>query len=781
MDETLIVLPSARAIRQRQLEVEEETLFLPNYITMSEFISKISLVSGERFMDNDTRTLLLLEASNFKNFSNLQIERNFFTFTKNSSYIFKFFEELSAELYDIKALKNADFYAEYEEHITILEELYYRYEQLTIEKNLIDTIFLPKRYRLNSAYLKKYKEIIIQAAGYLTNFELQLLEEATQYCRITVEFETSRFNTKMQKKLQKIGFDIQPNRAYKLNLNTKTTKQFAIEDRKTAVQCVSFSEPLLEVAFIKQKIYEFIRKGYSAEKIAVILPNEKRAELIRSFDIKANLNFAMGRNFQESSIYKKMNAAKMLLDDKSYENIYRLKRDGETLYMLLSPIYKKSMKELDFIALMQEFASEITDKAELAIFQEELHSFSKILPFVLDMNFRLVFTLFMQRLASRTLDDIRGGKITVMGVLETRSVHFDAVIIIDFDEQNVPKRSNKDMFLNTALREIAGLPTMQERENLQKHYYEMLIRHSQEVAICYVDSAQVGASRFLKELAIKVKSSDNELAFANILLKQNKKLQPQIKEIVEAYSFKDIELSASRLKTFLSCKRRYYYRYVAHIKEHVIPQDMPKEYEIGNVVHKALENLYRKRTFYDDAKLLEKDLQKELQELQGRSEFESYLIALKKRELRAFVANEIKRFAEGWQVRHVEKSFKVPYRGIVLQGKIDRVDTKENLVSVLDYKTGSYNLYTKKSVTEATDFQLEFYYLLAGAEGNVSECAFYDLKEGVTVPEAFLEEKLALLNAHIEDLLNIEEVNFALCEDIKQCQFCPYSLMCGRG
>jgi len=117
---------------------------------------------------------------------------------------------------------------------------------------------------------------------------------------------------------------------------------------------------------------------------------------------------------------------------------------------------------------------------------------------------------------------------------------------------------------------------------------------------------------------------------------------------------------------------------------------------------------------------------------------------------------------------------------MTLQGKIDRIDKKEHYISVLDYKTGSYTLYNKNSVTDATDFQLEFYTILAGGLGNVSECGFYDLKEGRIVAETFLEEKLSLLRSHIADLLSIEEVDFALCEDTKACQYCPYVMLCGR-
>ena len=82
--------------------------------------------------------------------------------------------------------------------------------------------------------------------------------------------------------------------------------------------------------------------------------------------------------------------------------------------------------------------------------------------------------------------------------------------------------------------------------------------------------------------------------------------------------------------------------------------------------------------------------------------------------------------------------------------------------------------------TETTDFQLEFYYLLASGLGNVVGCGYYDLKESKIVKEVFLQEKLAVLESNIKDLLNQQEINFELCEDAKNCLFCDYKTICGR-
>ncbi|SFV62156.1 FIG00388203: hypothetical protein [hydrothermal vent metagenome] len=780
MDNQTIVLPSARAIRHEQLFTESETLFLPNYITMSDFIAKLCIVDGYKYLDDDSRTLLLLEASNFKAFANLQIERNFFTFTKNSSYIFKFFEELSAELYDISQLSGADVYAEYEEHITILQELYRRYERLCDERKLLDRIFLPKRYTFNSAFAKRHKKITISLDGYLTNFELKLLEEATKYSEIIIHLSTTVFNTKMQYKLQELGFDLESGYEYELSLNERVILNKTKRKKEHTISSQSFSEPLLQVAFIKQKIYEFVAKGHRAENIAVILPNEQQAQMIRTFDDKANLNFAMGEPYSTTKLYRQLNATLKAIDQESKENKARLERVGEELYLKLHSIYHKRASEVDFTLFMGELTEFFSSKEEIKIYQEELFKFEKLLPFMSEMGIKSLLNIFMQRLSNRTLDDVRGGKVTVMGVLETRSIHFDGVIIIDFDDKNVPKRSDKDMFLNTKIREMAGLPTMSDRENLQKHYYEMLLSHAKEVAIAYVSSSESSASRFLKQLGIKEKNEYNELDYASILFQRSKRVPFQEREIIQEYSFKNIELSATRLKSYLSCKRQYYYKYVQNMQNHQIPKDIPQEHEIGNVVHRALKALYEKRGSYSDVRELKRDIERELDAHCGKSELDKYLVAMQKKRLDRFAHAEIKRFHEGWQVYKTEAFFKEPFGGMTIVGQIDRVDKRDNIIEVLDYKTGSYMLNNKNNFMDAVDFQLEFYYLLAGGLGNVEGCGFYDLKESKIVPEAFLSEKIEVLQSHIKELLAVEELDFEKTDDAKHCQFCAYKIICGR-
>lgn len=791
MNKATIVLPSARAIRHEQLLLKSDTLFLPNYVTMSEFISKLCIVKDFIIADEDSRVLLLLEASDFSSFSKLRIERNFFTFTKNSTYIFKFFEELSVEMYDINRLDTSDIYAEYEEHITILQELYKRYEALCSERKILDRIFLPKLYTFNDRYAKINRDIEVHIEGHLTNFELELLDKCCEYANVNLILNTSAFNSKMQSRFSELGMELEKNYTYTISLNKREIIDKREIIKNKTIACESFSESILQVAFIKQKIYGFIKKGFRAENIAVILPDEKMAEVLRSFDGESNFNFAMGEPYSKTLSYEKLNSTCQAIEQDSCENEARLERVGDELYLELFGIYYKKTFEVDFIAFLNRYKESIGSKRELKIFEEEIYSLKNILPHMSEMSVKSLLSVFLQRVASRTLDDVRGGKITVMGVLETRGVEFEGVVIVDFSDSNVPKRSDKDMFLNTQIREIASLPTMSDRENLQKHYYQMLINRSCEVAISYVKSSQSSASRFLKQLNIQEKTPHPELDYADILFERSFAHVPEQSDkcpwgakmeekIVGEYNFKEKKLSATKLKTFLTCKRKFYYKYIQNIKNHEIPKDMPQEWEIGTAVHSALKELYEKKNSYTSAEELKKDLHKELDSACGKSELDKYLISLQKRRMSDFCENEVERFRDSWHVELCEKSLECEFAGVTLNGQIDRIDKRGDEIFVLDYKTGNYPIYTAKNFTEATDFQLEFYYLLSKQLGEVVGCGYYDLKESKIIPEAFLEEKLAILESNIKDILLHDTHEFDKCEELKSCLFCEYKIICGR-
>lgn len=775
---TLGVFPTSRALREKTKESKEA--FLPQTTTMQEFISNICVVDGFGSVDGESRTIILLEAADFEAFRHLKIDRNFFKFTKNAPYIFALFQELSAEEYDIKDLSNHDIYGDYEEHISILQELYKRFEELCMRRKIVEPIFTPKLYRLNKPYLKSFDAIEIFVDGYLTNFELRVLLECASQCDIFIHLNTTRFNTKLQTKFASLGFELSSGFSYKLHLNKRKILEKKALRPLGNIVCYSLSEETMQVAFVKKKVYEFIQQGYSPDKIAIILPNEKFAQKLKLFDEKLNFNFAMGFSFAQSVLFQELDAAIKCLDLASKENLHRVARLGKESYDELFNIYFKKDAFDEIIAFLERFSLRSKSKNEKQLFDGEIYSFNKLRPYIENLNTKSLFALFMQRASKATMDDIMGGKITVMGLLESRHIEFDAVIVVDFSDAFVPKRSDKDMFLNTALRKAANLPTPKDREDLQRYYYEMLFRRSKEVAISFSTTSQSEGSMFLKQLGIRTLPVENEANYASLLFRPSTHTKQTKEPIVLDYSFKDKKLSATKLKTFLECKRRYYYRYEAKIQPHSIPKDISKEHEIGVLLHLGLKNLYTKQNSFNNKNELTNALGFELDALAANDKFQSYQLKLYKKRLESFCANEIDRFSQGYEVFGCELPLSGAFYGAQLEGNIDRIDKKDGKLYVLDYKSGSINSYTEKTVSEATDFQLEFYYLLASQLGTVSECGYYDLQNGKIINESLLEQKLDLLRSIITDLQTVCRVDFEMCNDLSRCRFCDYATICQR-
>lgn len=776
------ILSTSRAIRTRILELSQENAFLPNYLTMSTFLQNALFVEGKLLIDSDERTFLLLEASKFARFDKLNIDRNFYSFLNNSQYIFKFFEELSGELVDIKLLESADVYGDYAEHISILIELYGRYKEVCSKTSVIDSIFVKTNYSLNEEYIRSLGEIEIEVDGYLTNFEFQLLQECSNIVNIEVKFFASKFNTKFQSRFENVKGS-----AYNtFNLKSLDLLKSEKYDKSLSVDVQSFSERVSQVAFIKASIYNFIAEGIEPEKIVVILPDESFASFLHLHDEKHNFNFAMGISLKNTDSLQVLQASCDYLDNASVENQHRLKRFDFFAMQELTKYYYEVVDRATFEELIYLYLEIEPSKASKKVIEEELFLFLKILPTLGELKLSALLHLFLKRCYKRTIDDVRGGKITVMGVLETRGVAYDGVVVVDFNEDIVPHKSEKDLFLNSLTRAYAKLPTSEDRENLQKHYYYMLFLQAKKVALSYVLNDIAKPSRFLLQLGLESAKSLSDAEYVHILYNSTEKelFKESTKEV--AFDFQKHLFSATSLKSYLQCKRQFYYKYVEKISSHERPSQMPQEHAIGEALHNALKVVYEKQNRYSELKDLELDFKKALYSVSGSSELEQFQLKLWQKKLLPFFENELDRFSRDIKVHDVEKSLKAEIYGMKINGKIDRVDiVNDKHLQVIDYKSGSYPKYTEKTLDKAVDFQLEFYKILAeknynfplDAEGG---CFYYELKSGKLIAEPILAPKLKKLQEHLEYLSKEKSFVNEKCEDLSVCTFCDYKILCER-
>ena len=749
---------------------------------MDEFEKRSVIVEGRKYIDDDKRILLLKKAADFDGFDTLQIPKEYLSFLKSSKFLFGFFEELSLEFVDIDTIDKSDTYAEYSAHLQILKILLQKYKDLLAKNGYYDRITLPELYTLNEDFLKRFSKITLYLDGYLNNFEFELFQKIAKHRDLEIIYQTNAFTKKLANKFREFGINLESNSFCKIDLSKKKTlKLKELPSSIQNIQYSTFNSRILQVGFVKKKVYDFLKAGIEPENIAVITPDEEFALILDKFD-KANIfNFAAGFSYKKSDIYKRVSAFYRYIEEKNYENIYRLKRFFKEFEELDMYRYKK-FDEVDFDALMMKFVFENDDEDEILVYKNELFKFKRVKEELKGTKLKDTIYLFLERLKESRIDDKNGGKITVMGLLETRLSKFEGVIVVDFNEERVPKKSSKDIFLNSPVRKKAGLPTLSDRENLQKNYYYKLFLNAKNVALCAVTNENEKISRFLDELPVKklVKSDIDDKFARDILFMRGKIFDDEAKsDLFFKYDFKNFTFSATSFKIFLECKRRFFYQYIKKIKEFSIPSNEVDEKMIGEKIHQALHSLFSEYGNFDNEKLMFERLKRLLSDETNpvfRFRLDIWLEKLKQ-----FIQNETKRFQEGYMFYKGELRLFGKINDYKIQGSIDRIDTLGKEFVLLDYKTGKINPTTSKTIQKATDFQMEFYYILAKQNGleEISEVGFYDLNKASIIEENMLKEKLEILKERFE-LLKGKEHNFSMCEDIKYCRFCPYRILCKR-
>ena len=777
----LEVFATSRAVRSFYNTFLDANTLLPKAITIAELEQKAVLVPHHSLVDDDMRVLLMQEASRFTKFELLYIEREFFTFLKNSSYLFRFFEELSHEKVALDALQSADTYEHYAEHLEVLQTLLKHYKALLSKHALYDRITLPECYELNEPYVRALGAVRIHLEGFLSRYEVELLTKIATLIPLHVKVTISAYNQKMATLFSELGIFLEQNKSYEINLSTQEILHVTPQSLPVqAIQAYGFSSRLAQIGYVQSAIAQFVEEGLSPEEIAVILPDERFAEVLRPFDTWHNLNFAMGISLKQSQFYQGLSAIEKAMRNDEIEDhlrLARLKIEPEIMVTCKEIWHQKVSPETAMNFFEKLLAFDVKEQKN-PLFQEAFFAFTHFLKHAPALRFEQVTKLLLNRLAVLTQDDVRGGKVTVLGVLETRGVAYKGVIVLDFNDEFVPKRSQKDLFLSSAVRAHAGLPTKRDRENLQRYYYHQLFSRAEKIAIAYVKNETSMPSRFLDELGFNTSLMADEKALQPFLFELNASKTLYDQPFIDApYDLKAFPLSATKLKTLLTCKRQFYFRYLQKLKEAKMPSAQIDEQVIGLTLHKVLED-----AICDEVLLDEKSLYTTLETLlkeNNHHEVWGYFVDVWLQKLKPLMCNEIARYEEGFRVFKKEFVHAVPYGEFMLEGQIDRIDQKGDELFVIDYKSGKVPTTTERSLESTTDFQLVFYDHIASALGKVGGVYYYDLKEGVLVPENFMEEKKALLHVKLSELS--KPINgYELCDEIKHCRLCPYVQLCGR-
>jgi len=395
------------------------------------------------------------------------------------------------------------------------------------------------------------------------------------------------------------------------------------------------------------------------------------------------------------------------------------------------------------------------------------------------MEARLLFSLLREvlHMARTPFEGHPLVGLQVLGLLETRLLSFDQVIVIDVNEDIVPAHEEVNPLLPEPLKGALGLAGREREEAIVRYHFERLISCAREVHLFWQASTMPASSglegkkvrsRFIEGLlwqeekergtlledavvTAPLRISGESLRREGGLAKKGSDHQ-QVKGFLSQWS-RTQGFSASFLNAYLLCPLKFYYHYILGLRPTAsVPEEVDSA-ALGEIIHQALEDYfarYRKRTY---RKTADNDPERLISFFQERFRGSAMYrcLAPAKRFFLEYVAayrlrSYLSQMPENTFIEALEEEYRlqlpVGADEFTFYGKVDRIDRRDGRRIILDYKTGRVEAFAKghferrilpfampddvdyeglKAVKGALkDLQLPLYVLLAAGGGDAA-------------------------------------------------------------
>lgn len=186
----------------------------------------------------------------------------------------------------------------------------------------------------------------------------------------------------------------------------------------------------------------------------------------------------------------------------------------------------------------------------------------------------------------------------VMGVLETRCLDFENVLILSVNEGNLPAAANDNSFIPYALRRAFGLTTSEHRTAVYAYYFYRLVQRARHVTMvynCTADGLAKGEmSRFMTQMLVETDLPVRRMALS--AERQTTSTPPPVIPKPTDLPDRFKQLSPSAINTYMRCPLQFYFRHVARLNEPQPAPDVIEPNTFGSLFHKAAELAYRELT-----------------------------------------------------------------------------------------------------------------------------------------------------------------------------------------
>ncbi len=840
-ESSAVILPTKRAVREF-IGLRYDTSEAPDLFTYEEFFNSLpdtgEYIAAEKFI----RNLFLREAvSSIKD--SKKIMKNDFEYIKDITMLESFiddlgsfYREVAAGQVDFDRLKRFSVYTEYYNHIGILEEIQKRYIELLHQNGFTDIAMLKTVGDIKK--IKKYNDIYLAASGFLTDFETGAIKKLSDICSFHIVAEKSRIPKKMELILKRVVPELKSVTEDKVHANIEV-KRFSTKSAMAGW-------------IIRTVRYEYYHNAVPPDNIRVVLPDESAADMLRIFD-REMFNFANGFRLDESVYYSYIKALYDLNENRTaglYGSAYLIKllnhpfSNNRTGRALLSKIYKddvpvcdlsdQDLKTLSLNRFSRIYHSELitlqdTAKELLEMLKERSKEYEKHNPpvdyrkaaetlfdelerlsilnkkfVVLKSSGANMLRYILKRLKSIRFPDAGIGRVKVIGMLEARLLEQDVVIIPSLNDGILPKQIKKELFLNSVIRKECGLPVTTDREELQQYYFRSIIRSSKTAYLAYLEGDGLSVSKFLSDImqAYDLKAETGNMMINYVTGKESiaaKQLKAPVDKIEKndaiMEKIRTMKFSSQAIDSYRRCPYRFYLRYIKGIHKKSSFDDYP--FELGNIVHRALAELYRDGKTINDEAVLRKQFSAVFDEIANEDRIisfdPSYRIKadyfLYKIENSEFFHNEASCTADKIVTElKFRSSIDTDSAGKVeFIGRVDRIDLYNDHFEIIDYKTGNINRYSAAGKNYSIQLPV---YGFAMQNRYALECSglfYYDLNNfkktdfGNTnadwITGELIERVMKEIKAVIEEIFDIS-MPFSKIE--RHCDFCDYKAICRK-
>jgi len=440
--------------------------------------------------------------------------------------------------------------------------------------------------------------------------------------------------------------------------------------------------------------------------------------------------------------------------------------------------------------------------------------------------------------------------IQIMGLLESRGLDFEHILLLGAAEGSMPRVAAAKTFIPFNLRRAYGLSTLENQDAIFAWVFYRLLHRCSSLHAVYnglvTDNSSGEVSRFIKQIAFEsaipiqwdtwqlpVKATHTQA----ITIQKT----PEVLAVMKRYytGEKPGSVSPSAINKYLSCRLQFYFQYIAGIKK---PDEVQTEIDpaiFGTAVHLLLEWLYNRwmqenpggeitaQAIDKMGEWLPQYLEKAIQKAWHEEESTSKNLLLTG--FTSVVADVVEHFVKGFlrfdrervpfTVRHTEQSFEYPVsvstidgiQTIRLKGNIDRVDEKDGVVRMVDYKTGGdkidfaslaqlfethgdkqnkaalqtllYALMFSENHPEYRNFEPALVVLRSMNKKREEKVRLYEKSTKTEISAEVMGEYLSDVAEGVSNVLAEifdEEVSFDQTDDLRICGYCDFKGICGR-